>query len=87
MKILEDIQRNTSEFNIKFHLQEFVGMAMMMVFMVEENRKKMEDLMKMEFEPADFKATVIGHAFEELASMYLSEPIGSDEEDEESEEV
>jgi len=86
MTVLEDIQENTSEFNIKYHLEEFVGRAMLAVFMVEENQKQMEKLMKMEIDPF-MRTIVIGHAFDEIARAYLSEPTGgSDEEDEESEE-
>ena len=80
MTILEDIQKNTSEFNIKFHLQEFVGRAIVQVFMFEENRKLIEDLMKMETKPYDLKAFIIGQTFREMADLYLAAPMESEDE-------
>lgn len=81
MNVLEDIQRNTSEFNIKFHMMEFVGRAIVQVFMSEENRKQIEELMKIETKPYDLKAFMIGQAFREMADLYLSTPMESEDDD------
>ena len=75
MKRLEDIQKNPSEFIVSFHMKELIGYAMMTVFTDEDNKRLMEDTVRiaMKIKPAEFRLAIIGSKFNEIIDGFLSE--------------
>ena len=71
MTNLQSIQENTSEFNISFHLQNIIGEAMMQVFLLEDNKAKIEEVLKIKTSPEDFRAFIIAQMFRDFVKDYL----------------
>lgn len=77
---LFDIQHNTSDFNITFHMKQVIATSMLTVFLIPENKKRMEELVGIELSPFELKEVMIGNLFSDIVNEYLSKPMGIDEE-------
>lgn len=73
MNRLEDIQKNPSEFNIKFNMIELIGYAMLNTFAIEENKKIMEDTVcaARKITPLGYGLALIACKFDELVDEFL----------------
>ena len=81
MTRLKDIQNNTNEFNINFHIGQAIAHSMLIVFLHEENRKKVEfiaeELKKSSNDSAKFMAVaIIQHMFSDIVKQFLAEETG-----------
>lgn len=72
MTILEDIQSNTSEFNITFHMQEVIGAAIFHVFSDKLNREAIEGVMQTKTTPFEMRPFLIGIMFNDFVKDYLA---------------
>ena len=81
MTNLEDIQKNTSEFNIEFHMKMMIAEAMEQTFLFQDNLEAIEDALKVKTSPYNLRSIVIGNMFSEVIKHYLGSSFDDEEGD------
>lgn len=71
MTNLEAIQKNTSEFNIEFHMKMMIAEAIEQTFLFQDNLEAIENALKVKTSPYDLRDIVIGNMFSEVVKHYL----------------
>lgn len=77
MTNLENIQKESTEFNINFHMRNIIGKAIIASFM-EENRKNIEGVIK-SVSPAWASEITISHMFKDFVKAYLDTSFDGEE--------
>lgn len=81
MTNLEDIQKNTSEFNIEFHMKMMIAEAIEQTFLFQDNLEAIEDALKVKTSPYNLRSIVIGNMFSEVIKHYLGSSFDGEEGD------